>query len=203
LHWLRIVSWDQSFGVLGISRGAVFDRLWIFQILTAPLMHVAELAIDPADPQARTNLAGALFREGRIDEAIAQLEGAGGGTVAKLLDHEDPYLRGAALFAYFGQPRDDSELPRVIELLNSPTASPAQKRTFISLLAQRNTDLFDSLFAGAETSIADPQVKEALRRTAAAVARQKARKAEAAAKKARGDGGAPPPVQAPEGSTPQ
>jgi hypothetical protein len=139
---------------------------------------------------------------GAVLEAVAQLEGAGGGTVAKLLDHEDPSLRGAALFAYFGQPRDDTELPRAIEFLNSTMASPAQKRTFISLLAQRNTDLFDSLFAGAETSIADPQVKEALRRTAAAVARQKARKAEAAAKKARGDGGTPPPGQAPEGSTP-
>ena len=32
------------------------------------------LAIEPTDPQARTNLAGALLRDGRIDEAIAELE---------------------------------------------------------------------------------------------------------------------------------
>jgi Flp pilus assembly protein TadD len=32
------------------------------------------LAIAPTDPQARTNLAGALVRDGRLDEAIAELE---------------------------------------------------------------------------------------------------------------------------------
>ncbi len=41
LHWLRIVSWEQSLGVLGVSRGGVFDRLWLFQVLTAPLMHAS------------------------------------------------------------------------------------------------------------------------------------------------------------------
>jgi thioredoxin-like negative regulator of GroEL len=34
----------------------------------------AALAIAPSDPQARTNLAGALVRDGRVDDAIAQLE---------------------------------------------------------------------------------------------------------------------------------
>ena len=43
-------------------------------LLVQPPQFDNGLAIEPDDPQARTNRAGALLREGRLDEAIADLE---------------------------------------------------------------------------------------------------------------------------------
>jgi hypothetical protein len=129
---------------------------------------------------------------GAVVRAIARLEGPRSATIENLLKSENIDLRGAALFAYFDDPRDETDLPLVIEILNSKAATLPQKRRFLSLLAQKNVALFDSLFAEAEASIVDEPVKEALRRTEAAVARRKAKDAEKAAQKASGAGAAVP-----------
>ena len=85
-----------------------------------------------------------------------------------------------------------AELPRVIEFLNSKEATVAQKRSFISLVAQKSVGLFDLLFDQSEASITDEGVKDLLRRTAAAVAKRKAKKQEAATAKSAQAGEAPP-----------
>jgi hypothetical protein len=114
---------------------------------------------------------------GEAVQAVAHLEGTGeGSTVAKLLEHDDPDLRGPALFAYFRETRDEKELPRVIDFLNSHWSTLAQKRAFISLLVQRNAEFFEVLAAGAELVIVDEKVQEALRRSAEGLARRKARR---------------------------
>lgn len=136
---------------------------------------------------------------GAVLQAVIRLEaGKGAGTVEKLLEHEDADLRRSALFAYFNDLRDEAELPRVIKFLNSKEGTIAQKKSFISLVAQKSVGLFDLLFDQAEASITDDGVKESLRRTAAAVAKRKVKKEAAAAKKAARAGQAAAPGPPPE-----
>jgi hypothetical protein len=113
---------------------------------------------------------------GEALRAIARIEGPEGETVRKLLSAENPDLRGAALFAYYYEPRDDADLPLAIDVLNWKEATLAQKRRFLSLIAQKSPGLFDAIFAGAETSVHDQQVREAIRRTAAALEKRRAKK---------------------------
>jgi membrane associated rhomboid family serine protease len=40
LRLLHLVGWQQALYVLALSREGLFQRLWLFQLLTAPLLHV-------------------------------------------------------------------------------------------------------------------------------------------------------------------
>lgn len=39
LHWLRLVSWDSSISILGLSRSGLFEHWRLFQFVTSPFVH--------------------------------------------------------------------------------------------------------------------------------------------------------------------
>lgn len=39
LHWLRLISWDSSISMLGLSRSGLFEHGRLFQFVTSPFVH--------------------------------------------------------------------------------------------------------------------------------------------------------------------
>ncbi len=39
LHWLRLVSWEHSISILGLSRSGLFEHWWLFEFVTSPFVH--------------------------------------------------------------------------------------------------------------------------------------------------------------------
>lgn len=110
------------------------------------------------------------------------------GKIEQLLEHPDEDLRRAAHFTYFSQPREATELPRALDMLNSTSYTAVQKRALVSILAQRSPELFELLF-DQEERLTDSTVQSQVRRTAESIARRKAKK--------RGEGAAPAPESKP------
>lgn len=39
LHWVRLMSWDYSISILGLSRSGLFEHWWVFEFVTSPFVH--------------------------------------------------------------------------------------------------------------------------------------------------------------------
>lgn len=119
------------------------------------------------------------FKDPAVGEAlrmVASLEAKSDyGVLQQFLEHPDPNFRRPALFAFFSQPRDWTSLPLAVEFLNSADSNLAQKRSFLSFLAEKNDEVFHRL-ARQTDDLKDEKVKQILSQMMAGAAMRKDKK---------------------------